>query len=146
MGTLIGHTAAIFSLEYTPDNRHIVSGSEDKTVRVWDTHSFSSRIVLPVSEGCVTVSSGDSHIFTGTLSGELLSWNLNLGNETVDATPKRILAHDESVFSVQYLPKTDSIITASRDCSVKMWTLETVDREIAPAKARIEFLAHKARN
>ncbi|KAH8672846.1 quinon protein alcohol dehydrogenase-like superfamily, partial [Tricladium varicosporioides] len=41
--TLTGHTAAIFSIEYTPDGSHIVSGSEDKTVRVWDSHSLRSR-------------------------------------------------------------------------------------------------------
>jgi WD40 repeat protein len=143
VGRLTGHSASIFSIEYTLDDRHLVSGSEDKTVRVWDTHSIGNHIVLPVGEGCVTVSSGDSLIFTGTLSGELLCWNINLGDETINPTPNRILAHDDSVFSVQYLPKIGSIITASRDRSVKLWSLETVEQSEAPAKAQVSFLGHK---
>ena len=140
---MTGHTAAIFSIEYTPDGSHIVSGSEDKTVRVWGAHSLRSRIVLPLSAGCVCVSSGESRIFTGTLAGELLSWSLNFSDETADATPKIILAHNDSIFSVQYVSKIDSIITTSRDRYIKVWPLSTVNQSITAAKAEKEFLAHK---
>jgi WD40 repeat protein len=130
-------------MKYSPDGSHIVSGSEDKTVRVWDAHSLRSPIVLPLGVGCVCVSSGKSRIFTGTLAGELLSWSLNSGDETADATPKSILAHDDSIFSVQYVSKIDSIITASRDRYIKVWSLSTVDQSITAVKAEQEFLAHK---
>jgi WD40 repeat protein len=130
-------------MEYTPDRSHIVSGSEYKTVRVWGAHSLHSRIVLPLGAGCVCVSYGESRIFTGTLAGELLSWSLNFGHETADATPKSILAHDDSIFSVQYVSKIDIIITASRDRYIKLWPLNTVDQCITAAKAEKKFLAHK---
>lgn len=140
---MTGHTATIFSIEYTPDGYHIVSGSEDKTVRVWDAHSLRGRIVLPLGAGCVSVCSGNSRIFTGTLAGELLSWSLNFGDETADATPKSILAHDDSIYSVRYVSKIDSIITASRDRYIKVWPLSTVDQSITAANAEKELLAHK---
>ena len=33
---LQGHTAAVYSLAFTPDSRSLLSGSEDGTLRVWD--------------------------------------------------------------------------------------------------------------
>ena len=33
---LKGHTAAVTSVTVTPDGKHAVSGSEDKTLRLWD--------------------------------------------------------------------------------------------------------------
>ena len=34
--TLTGHSGSVFSVAYSPDGKHIVSGSCDNTVKVWD--------------------------------------------------------------------------------------------------------------
>ena len=36
ISTLSGHTKSISSLVYIPKTMHIVSGSNDKTIRIWD--------------------------------------------------------------------------------------------------------------
>ncbi len=33
---LSGHTDWVVSVAYSPDGRHIVSGSRDSTIRIWD--------------------------------------------------------------------------------------------------------------
>ena len=36
LSTLEGHRGAVFSVSLSPDNTQLVTGSGDKTVRVWD--------------------------------------------------------------------------------------------------------------
>ena len=35
--TLRGHSHYVFSVVYSPDGKHLVSGSCDKTVKIWDS-------------------------------------------------------------------------------------------------------------
>ena len=43
---LQGHTEAVCSVEFSPDGNQIVSGSRDKTVRVWHNLKFDAPWVL----------------------------------------------------------------------------------------------------
>jgi WD40 repeat protein len=47
--TLTGHSGWVESVAYSPDGKHIVSGSRDQTVKVWDaaTGKEVSHRVLP---------------------------------------------------------------------------------------------------
>ncbi|KAG9092785.1 hypothetical protein FRC07_011588, partial [Ceratobasidium sp. 392] len=36
---LVGHTAVVYSVAYSPDGTRIVSGSFDRTIRIWDAQT-----------------------------------------------------------------------------------------------------------
>ena len=44
--TLTGHSGEVNSVAYSPDGKHIVSGSDDNTVRVWDSQTGKEVSVL----------------------------------------------------------------------------------------------------
>jgi len=44
--TLRGHSDLVFSVAYSPDGKHIVSGSFDSTVKVWDSQTGKEVSVL----------------------------------------------------------------------------------------------------
>ena len=44
--TLTGHSNYVRSVAYSPDGKHIVSGSEDNTVKVWDSQTGKEVSVL----------------------------------------------------------------------------------------------------
>jgi WD40 repeat protein len=45
--TLRGHSNKVTSVAYSPDGKHIVSGSFDSTVKIWDAQSGKEvRVVI----------------------------------------------------------------------------------------------------
>ena len=44
--TLTGHSDSVYSVAYSPDGKHIVSGSGDKTVKIWDSTTGKEVSVL----------------------------------------------------------------------------------------------------
>ncbi len=36
---LLGHSSEVFSVAFSPNGKHIVSGSDDKTIRLWDVQT-----------------------------------------------------------------------------------------------------------
>ena len=37
--TLSGHSDCVFSVDFSPDGKHLVSGSKDNRVKIWDTET-----------------------------------------------------------------------------------------------------------
>jgi len=44
--TLTGHSGSVSSVAYSPDGKHIASGSGDRTVKVWDSQTGKEVRVL----------------------------------------------------------------------------------------------------
>lgn len=66
------HEGPIVQLKFTPDGNHLVSSSEDKTIKVWDTNSFQQVATFhDQSDVCaaLAISPNGRQIFVGRLDG-----------------------------------------------------------------------------
>ena len=66
--TLKGHTDAVWSASFSPDGSRIVTGSDDKTAKVWDAKSGAEVLTLKGHTGGVNSASfspDGSRIVTG---------------------------------------------------------------------------------
>jgi WD40 repeat protein len=52
--TLKGHKQQVFSVSYSPDGKTLASGSEDKTIKLWDAKTGKERATLKglMSDDC----------------------------------------------------------------------------------------------
>ena len=81
---LSGHTNTLFAFIFSPDNKHIVTASRDRTARVWDTATGRELLTLyghPAPIYSVALSPDDVHLATGDEQGNVRIWNIDPDQE-----------------------------------------------------------------
>ncbi|MBI3929288.1 MAG: protein kinase [Armatimonadetes bacterium] len=81
--SLIGHGGLVTSVAVTPDGRQAVSGSLDRSVRVWDLETGAQVHAMTghtdVVKG-VALSPGTGTALSGSLDGTIRQWSLTTGD------------------------------------------------------------------
>ncbi len=118
--TYVGHKKSVTSLAVSSDSTRFFTGSEDKTVKIWNTITGKSIKTLRHDE---VVTSVKYHSFSKIISASdenVYVWNSFLG--TCLATIK---CHDANISSISISPSGDKLMTTSWDSYVKIWDLKT---------------------
>jgi len=123
--TLPGHKRRVTSLAYSLDGLLIASGSDDGTVRIWDTRTGEETITPLRSDDAkllsISIAPNGRSLVSGTDTGAVCIWSL-LNGESI---PRWLIGHTEAVVSVAYSPDSSLVASASRDTTVRIWRVET---------------------
>ena len=123
--TLHGHTHYVNSVAYSPDGTHIVSGSWDKTIRVWNATTGQS-VAGPFqghTYGVISVaySPNGIHIASGSWDNTIRIWNATTGQFVTGP----FQGHTCGVISVAYSPDGTHIVSGSDDKTIRVWNATT---------------------
>ena len=124
--TLVGHEGSVTSVSYSPDGLLIASGSEDGTVRIWDTRT-AEETSAPLCGGggevlCVAFAADGTYVVSCTKTGAVCIWSLLDGQ----SSPRRLLGHSDAINSVAISPDGCSIATES-ESAVRVWRTKSGD-------------------
>ncbi|KAG2757384.1 WD40 repeat-like protein [Suillus brevipes Sb2] len=117
------HEESILSVAVFPDGRRMVTGSIDKTLRLWD---LKNGVVLKKMEGhgnwarAVAVTGDGQLITSGDDSGKLITWD----GDTGDSLTLAIQAHNKAIYSLDFSPDGTVLATGSLDETTKLWRTE----------------------
>lgn len=114
------HTSKIFDFSVTKDN-FLVSGSQDKTVRLFDLNDYSLKTVYTGHEYpvyCVSTSSNGFYIISGSYDRTTRLWCTNRKD-----TLKMYAGHTEEITSIDFHPNSLYFATGSADKTLRMWSI-----------------------
>ncbi|KAF9056907.1 WD40-repeat-containing domain protein, partial [Rhodocollybia butyracea] len=119
--TIKGHSGMVHSVAFSPNGNRIVSGSADKTVRVWDART-GDLIVGPFNGHtnnvrCVAFSCDGKNIVSGSFDKTVRVWDAQTGK--IIGAP--LTGHQGPVYLVCFSPNGKQIASASLDKTVHIW-------------------------
>ncbi|XP_068102815.1 transducin beta-like protein 3 [Hyperolius riggenbachi] len=119
------HDKDINSVTVSPNDKLIVSGSQDKTAKLWSAADLS---LMGVFRGhkrgiwSVQFSPVDQVVATSSADGTLKLWGLQ-----DFSCLKTFEGHDASVLKVIFVSQGTQLLTSGSDGLLKLWTIKTND-------------------
>lgn len=119
--TLLGHSMLINSVAIAPDGQTLVSGSADKTVKIWNLASGSLVKTLTGHSStvdAVAISPDGKTIVSGGYDSTIKVWNLASGSLL-----KNLTGHTGTIESLAITPDSQTLVSSSYDRTIKVWNL-----------------------
>jgi WD40 repeat protein len=127
----LGHSAGISCVAVAPDNRRVVSGSQDGTVRVSDLRSATEFVAFKKHNGIVysvAVSADGKWVLSGADDKVVRLWELDTGREV-----HRFEGNEAGVTSVGFLRDSRYAFSSAADNTVRIWRLPPADSQAPPS-------------
>lgn len=117
-------TPGFLSMSSSPDGKYLVSSGTDKVIRLWNFDSGECELQLMGHErrvNSVDFSSDGTKIVSGSGDKTVRVWDIK--NESCENVLK---GHTGlGVYSVQWIPGTQTVLSASTDKTLRAWDLES---------------------
>ena len=140
---LSGHEGPVSSLAFAPNGGNLISGSWDRTVRIWSVFSrtqTSEPLQLQADVLCIAVRPDSKQVAVSTLDGQLTFWSLSEGTQeagldgrrdisggrkTTDRRTAANVAGTKSFNTVTYSADGSVVLAAGNSKYVCLYSVET---------------------
>ncbi|XP_015121981.1 notchless protein homolog 1 [Diachasma alloeum] len=124
-GSIEGHKEAVISVAFSPDGRHLASGSGDTTVRFWDINTQTPHFTCTGHKHwvlCISWSPCGTKLVSACKNGSIIQWDPLTGSQI----GKTMTGHKMWVTSISWEPYHRSkecryLVSASKDSDLRIW-------------------------
>ncbi|XP_008315030.1 pleiotropic regulator 1 [Cynoglossus semilaevis] len=118
-----GHLGWVRSIAVEPGNQWFVTGSADRTIKIWDLASGKLKLSLTGHISTVrgvAVSNRSPYLFSCGEDKQVKCWDLEY-NKVI----RHYHGHLSAVYDLDLHPTIDVLVTCSRDASARVWDIRT---------------------
>jgi WD40 repeat protein len=120
--SFVGHEDVVRCLSVTRCGKRVISGGDDRTIRVWDLHSSNEILKIPLIgqwPRAIAITPDGHFAATAAESNVLKLWNLESGEEV-----RTFSGHTARANSVA-ITEGGLLLSGSDDHTVRVWDLDT---------------------
>jgi transcription initiation factor TFIID subunit 5 len=120
---LVGHSGPVYSTSFSPEGQHLLSASEDSTIRLWHLETKKNLVIYkghnyPVWD--VSFASVGFYFASASHDHTARLWATN------HISPLRMfVGHASDVDVVRFHPNCNYLATASSDSTARLWDVQT---------------------
>lgn len=117
---------SVYTVVFSPDGKHIVSGGTDSNVRIWDAATGTVVMTLRGHKGPlrgVAYSTDGRRILSASEDTTVKVWDAATGNELMT-----LRGHTDGIQSVAFSPDNTRIVSGSKDKTIRIWDSTTGDK------------------
>jgi WD40 repeat protein len=121
--TFTGHQHWVQALAVTPNGRYALSGSDDRTLKLWDLTTGQPHLTLTGHAGsvcAVAIFPDGNRAVSGSHDGTMRLWELATGQQLACCTE-----HEYPVCALAVTPDGRHVLSGSLDGSLKLWNLSS---------------------
>ncbi|HEY9621225.1 MAG TPA: serine/threonine-protein kinase [Crinalium sp.] len=120
--TLQAHDSWIRAVAFSPDGQLLVSGSGDKTLKIWSVETGTLIRALEEQVGwvrAIAISPNGKTLVTTANDKSIQLWDLNTGKRQDNLT-----GHTDWVRAIAFSPDGQALVTASQDKTAVVWDFD----------------------
>ncbi|OPF18267.1 peptidase C14 [Microcystis aeruginosa KW] len=123
---LEGHGSYVHSVNFSPDGKTLVSGSDDKTIKtiiIWNVETGQEIRTLKGHGGpvySVNFSPDGKTLVSGSDDKTIKLWKVKTGEKL-----HTFQGHGGTVYSVNFSPDGKTLVSGSDDGTIKLWNVKT---------------------
>jgi eukaryotic-like serine/threonine-protein kinase len=121
--TLTEHTSSVTSVAWSPDGQSILTGSFDKTAKIWGVATERTTLTFNKHTAGVTAvawSPDGNQAVTGSVDQSAKIWDTRTGKES-----HSLVGHTDVITSVGWSPDGKQVVTGSVDNTARIWDAVT---------------------
>ncbi len=126
-----GQENSVYALATSLDGRFVASGGRDRNVQLFDRLAPAVNLSIPAHDGwlwATCFANSDKLLVTASADQSIRLWDSATGErlgQLVDTelNPNGQKAHSNSIQSLLMMPDGDTLASAGRDSSIKLWSI-----------------------
>jgi WD40 repeat protein len=121
----VGHLAYVTSVAYSSDGKYTLTGSQDKTARLWDARTCQQLRLFTDNASIVTAvafSPDGKYVLTGHYDSKARLWDAATGTQL-----REFQGHTYWIKSVGFSPNGRYVLTGSADGTARLWDTDYHD-------------------